>query len=75
MQLSIEGERMLKAGDYQGAIDFFEAALRVGTDDFEVRVHSREGDWYFSAGGGEGGLCCVCVCLSLAHPCTSSCRC
>lgn len=25
MQLSIEGERLLKAGDYNGAIDFFEA--------------------------------------------------
>ena len=26
MQLSIEGERLLKAGDYNGAIEFFEAS-------------------------------------------------
>eukprot|EP00730_Choanoeca_flexa_P019589 TRINITY_DN9578_c0_g1_i3.p1 TRINITY_DN9578_c0_g1~~TRINITY_DN9578_c0_g1_i3.p1 ORF type:complete len:556 (+),score=212.88 TRINITY_DN9578_c0_g1_i3:239-1906(+) len=36
LQLSIEGERLLKAHDYQGAIEFFEAGLRQGTDDPEV---------------------------------------
>ena len=36
MQLSIEGERLLKAGDFHGAIEFFEAGLRVGTTDREV---------------------------------------
>eukprot|EP00053_Salpingoeca_punica_P014456 m.131433 g.131433 ORF g.131433 m.131433 type:complete len:614 (-) comp16462_c0_seq3:470-2311(-) len=36
MQLSIEGERLLKAHDYEGAIEFFEAGLRAGTDDYEV---------------------------------------
>ncbi len=36
LQLSMEGERLLKAGDYNGAIDFFEAGLRAGTQDKEV---------------------------------------
>eukprot|EP00055_Hartaetosiga_balthica_P004707 m.12794 g.12794 ORF g.12794 m.12794 type:complete len:570 (+) comp4060_c0_seq1:30-1739(+) len=36
VQLSIEGERLLKAHDYKGAIEFFEAALRQGTDDSHV---------------------------------------
>ena len=39
MELSIEGERLLKAHDYDGAIKHFEAALRVGTDDNEVVIH------------------------------------
>ncbi|EDQ84438.1 uncharacterized protein MONBRDRAFT_39276 [Monosiga brevicollis MX1] len=36
LTLSIEGERLLKAHDYEGAIKFFEAGLRQGTDDLEV---------------------------------------
>ncbi len=35
-QLSMEGERLLRAHDYEGAIEFFEAGLRVGTDDKQV---------------------------------------
>lgn len=52
MQLSIEGERLLKAQDYHGAIDFFEQGLRVGTDDPEVlsAVYNQLGNAYFYVG-------------------------
>ncbi len=36
LELSIEGERLLKAGDYEGAIKHFEAGLRAGGDNDEV---------------------------------------
>ena len=41
MEMSIEGERLLKAHDYEGAIKHFEAALRVGTEDNEVPAKSN----------------------------------
>ena len=52
MQLSIEGERLLKAHDYQGAIDFFEAGIRAGTDDKEVlsAVYNQLGNACFYIG-------------------------
>jgi len=52
MQLSIEGERLLKAQDYHGAIDFFEQGLRVGTEDSEVlsAVYNQLGNAYFYVG-------------------------
>eukprot|EP00039_Didymoeca_costata_P000955 m.48328 g.48328 ORF g.48328 m.48328 type:complete len:585 (-) comp10563_c0_seq1:1012-2766(-) len=52
MQLSIEGERLLKAQDYKGAIEFFEAGLQVGTDDLEVlsAVYNQLGNACFYVG-------------------------
>jgi tetratricopeptide (TPR) repeat protein len=49
LQLSMEGERLLKAGDYTGAIDFFEAGLRAGTQDREVlaAIYNQLGNAYF----------------------------
>eukprot|EP00051_Salpingoeca_urceolata_P027727 m.482972 g.482972 ORF g.482972 m.482972 type:complete len:546 (+) comp22733_c0_seq1:302-1939(+) len=51
MQLSIEGERLLKAHDYEGAIQHFEAGLMVGTDDAEVlsAVYNQLGNACFYA--------------------------
>lgn len=52
MALSIEGERLLKAQDYQGAINYFEAGLRAGTDDQEVlsAVYNQLGNACFYVG-------------------------
>ncbi len=51
LQLSMEGERLLKAGDHAGAIDFFEAGLRAGCSDPEVlaAVYNQLGNACFYA--------------------------
>lgn len=52
MQLSMEGERLLKAHDYEGAIEFFEAGLRQGTEDKEIlsAVYNQLGNACFYVG-------------------------
>jgi len=52
--LSLEGERLLKSGDYHAAIEHFEAGLRAGTDDME----SRERDQMLSAVYNQLGNAC-----------------
>lgn len=52
MQLSMEGERLLKAHDYEGAIEFFEAGLRQGTEDKEIlsAIYNQLGNACFYVG-------------------------
>eukprot|EP00912_Choanoflagellata_sp_UC4_P001219 UC4_evm1s762 len=52
LTLSMEGERLLKQKDYTGAIEHFEAGLRVGTDDKEVlsAVYNQLGNACFYTG-------------------------
>lgn len=45
LELALEGERLCKSGDFAGGIAFFEAALKVGTQDMRTlsAVYSQVG--------------------------------
>lgn len=49
LELAIEGERLCKAGDFRSGVSFFEAAIRVGTQDKKVlsAIYSQLGNGYF----------------------------
>lgn len=52
LELALEGERLCKAGDFQGGVAFFEAAIQVGTDDLKTlsAIYSQLGNAYFYIG-------------------------
>ena len=49
LDLALEGERRCKAGDCHKAVEFFEAAIQVGTDDLKTlgAIYSQLGNAYF----------------------------
>ncbi|XP_064616405.1 G-protein-signaling modulator 2-like [Liolophura sinensis] len=49
MELALEGERLCKAGDCRTGVQFFEAAVRMGTDDLKTlsAIYSQLGNAYF----------------------------
>ena len=49
MELALEGERLCKAGDCRAGVQFFEAAVQVGTDDLKTlsAIYSQLGNAYF----------------------------
>ncbi|XP_064163324.1 G-protein-signaling modulator 1b [Anguilla rostrata] len=49
LELALEGERLCKAGDFKGGTAFFEAAVRVGTEDLKTlsAIYSQLGNAYF----------------------------
>ena len=49
MELALEGERLCKAGDCRGGVQFFESAVDVGTDDLKTlsAIYSQMGNAYF----------------------------
>lgn len=51
-QLAMEGERLLRAHDYEGAIEFFEAGLRAGTEDKDIlsAIYNQLGNSCFYVG-------------------------
>jgi G-protein signaling modulator 2 len=51
-QLACEGERLMKNHDYEGAIEFFEAGLRAGTDQNDVlsAIYNQLGNACFYVG-------------------------
>ena len=52
MELALEGERLCKNGDFNGAVAFFEAAVQVGTNDMKTlsAIYSQLGNAYFYLG-------------------------
>lgn len=52
LELALEGERLCKNGDFSGGVAFFEAAIRVGTDDLKTlsAIYSQLGNAYFYLG-------------------------
>ena len=52
LQLSMEGERLLRLQDYEGAIEHFEAGLRAGTEEKEVlsAIYNQLGNSCFYVG-------------------------
>ncbi|KFM59201.1 G-protein-signaling modulator 2, partial [Stegodyphus mimosarum] len=52
LELALEGERLCKNGDFAGGVAFFEAAIRVGTDDLKTlsAIYSQLGNAYFYLG-------------------------
>ncbi|XP_071948542.1 G-protein-signaling modulator 2-like isoform X2 [Antedon mediterranea] len=49
MELALEGERLCKVGRCQEGVEYFEAAVRVGTDDMKTlsAIYSQLGNAYF----------------------------
>ncbi|KAK2143363.1 hypothetical protein LSH36_851g00062 [Paralvinella palmiformis] len=49
LELALEGERLCKAGDCRRGVQFFEAAVQVGTDDLQTlgAIYSQLGNAYF----------------------------
>ncbi|KAF6022583.1 GPSM2 [Bugula neritina] len=49
LQLALEGERLCKSGDCINGVQFFEAAVKSGTDDLKVlsAIYSQLGNAYF----------------------------
>lgn len=49
MELALEGERLCRAGDCQAGVQYFEAAVKAGTDDFATlsAIYSQLGNAYF----------------------------
>ena len=49
MELALEGERMCKAGNCKAGVQYFEAAVEVGTDDLRTlsAIYSQLGNAYF----------------------------
>ena len=49
MDLALEGERLCKAGDCPTGVQFFEAAVKVGTNDLKTlsAIYSQLGNAYF----------------------------
>ena len=49
LELALEGERLCKAGDCRTGVQFFEAAVQVGTDDLKTlgAIYSQLGNAYF----------------------------
>ena len=49
LELALEGERLCKAGDCRQGVQFFEAAVQVGTDDLQTlgAIYSQLGNAYF----------------------------
>ncbi|XP_074655254.1 uncharacterized protein LOC141908888 [Tubulanus polymorphus] len=49
MELALEGERLCKSGDCRSGVQFFEAAVEVGTDDLKTlsAIYSQLGNAYF----------------------------
>lgn len=49
MELALEGERLCKCGDFDAGIQFFEAAINIGTDDIQIlsAIYSQLGNAYF----------------------------
>ncbi|XP_023665363.1 G-protein-signaling modulator 1-like isoform X2 [Paramormyrops kingsleyae] len=49
LELALEGERLCKAGNYKEGASFFEAAVRVGTEDLKTlsAIYSQLGNAYF----------------------------
>lgn len=58
LELAIEGERLCKAGDFRSGVSFFEAAIRVGTQDKKVlsAIYSQLGNGYFYLGEYEKAM-------------------
>ncbi|KAI0235358.1 G-protein-signaling modulator 1 [Lamellibrachia satsuma] len=49
MELALEGERLCKVGDCRTGVQFFESAIRVGTNDLKTlsAIYSQLGNAYF----------------------------
>lgn len=49
MELALEGERLCRAGDCHAGVQYFEAAVKAGTEDFATlsAIYSRLGNAYF----------------------------
>lgn len=49
VELALEGERLCKAGDCSAGVQYFEAAVRAGTDDLRMlsAIYSQLGNAYF----------------------------
>ncbi|XP_030640531.1 G-protein-signaling modulator 1b [Chanos chanos] len=49
LELALEGERLCKSGDFKGGTAFFEAAVKVGTEDLKTlsAIYSQLGNAYF----------------------------
>ena len=49
MELALEGERLCKAGSCREGVQYFEAAVDVGTDDLKTlsAIYSQLGNAYF----------------------------
>uniref|UniRef100_A0A4W4H1A8 G protein signaling modulator 2 n=1 Tax=Electrophorus electricus TaxID=8005 RepID=A0A4W4H1A8_ELEEL len=49
VELALEGERLCQVGDYGAGVSFFEAAIKVGTEDLQVlsAIYSQLGNAYF----------------------------
>ena len=49
MDLALEGERLCKVGDCRSGVQYFEAAVQVGTDDLKTlsAIYSQLGNAYF----------------------------
>lgn len=54
-ELSSEGERLCKNGDFQGGISFFEAAIKLGTNDSKLlsTIYSQLANAYFILANNE----------------------
>lgn len=52
IELALEGERLCKSGDFQGGVAFFEAAVKIGTQDMRTlsAIYSQLGNAYFYLG-------------------------
>ncbi|XP_013420307.1 G-protein-signaling modulator 2 isoform X2 [Lingula anatina] len=52
MELALEGERLCKAGDCRAGVQYFEAAVQIGTDDLKTltAIYSQLGNAYFYLG-------------------------
>ncbi|XP_023234019.1 G-protein-signaling modulator 2-like [Centruroides sculpturatus] len=52
LELALEGERLCKGGDFRSGVAFFEAAIRIGTDDLRTlsAIYSQLGNAYFYLG-------------------------
>lgn len=49
LELALEGERLCKSCDFEGGINFFEAAINIGTNDIRTlsAIYSQIGNAYF----------------------------
>lgn len=49
LELALEGERLCKCGDFASGVDFFTAALKVGSHDMRTlsAIYSQLGNAYF----------------------------
>ncbi|KAG1666927.1 G-protein-signaling modulator 2 [Nymphon striatum] len=52
MELALEGEKLCKRGDCRNGVEFFEKAIKAGTDDMKIlsAIYSQLGNAYFYLG-------------------------